>query len=174
MRSLLPISPVEWLMNPPCPINPDRVLVNFRPPVAVYKFKGPERFLRAAGYSKSRGGMANPWGEWWTPEEVLVRIMERLDQFEGWLHADELRRAVPAMYRAAAAICRDWNDLTEIWELSIPDGEELFGLVGQAREQPEYSHLDPGARTTPMLVGGGEQVFIKVKNPFWVRQVFVF
>ena len=96
----------------------------------------------------------------------------RLDQFEGWLPADELLKAVPAQYRAVAAICRDWNDLSEIWELSLPSREVLQGLVGQTLEQPEYSHLDPRQRTTPMLAGGAEQVFFKVKNPFWVRRVF--
>jgi len=171
MRTAITVSPAAWLASPPNPTSPARVLVNFRPPVAVCEFKGPARFLRAAGLSRSRGGLANPWGEWWTPEEVLSRIVTRLDQYEGWLRADELRKAVPAQYRGLAAICRDWNDLSEIWELSLPPGEVLQGLVGQAREQPEYSHLDPKRRTTPMLAGGAEQVFFKVKNPFWVRRV---
>lgn len=174
MRTLMAISPAMWLANPPNPASPARVLPNFRHPVQVYEFKGPERFLRAAGFSKSRRGLANPWGEWWTPKEVLTRISMRLEQFEGWLPADELRKAVPARYRALAAICRDWNDLSEVWELSLPSGEVLQGLVGQALEQPEYSHLDPKQRTTPMLAGGAEQVFFKIKNPLWVQRVFVF
>lgn len=171
MRTLMGISPATWLRNPPNPTSPGRELANFRPPVAVYEFKGPERFLRAAGYSKSRGGLANPWGGYWTPQEVLTRMRMRLDQYEGWLSVDELLKAVPAQYRALAAICRDWNDLSEIWELSLPSGEVLQGLVGRTREQPEYSHLDRKQRRTPMLAGGAEQVFFKVKNPFWVHRV---
>jgi hypothetical protein len=174
MRTPMAISPATWLTNPPSPISPARVLPNFRQRVRVCEFKGPEKFLRAAGLSKSRGRLANPWGEWWTPREVLTRINMRLAQFEGWLPATELRRAVPAQYRALAAICRDWNDISEVWELFLPAGEVLQGLVGQALEQPEYSHLDPKQRATPMLAGGAEQVFFKVKNPLWIKRVFVF
>jgi hypothetical protein len=53
----------------------------------------------------------------------------------------------------------------------IPAGEVLQGLVGQTLQQPEYSHLDPKQRATPLLAGGAEQVFFKVKNPFRVRRV---
>jgi len=171
MRSAMAISPVAWLTSPPNPVSPARVLPNYRPPVRVYEFKGPQKFLRAAGYSKSQGGLANPWGEWWTPEEVVAGIDMHLEQFEGWLSANELRRALPARYRAVAAICRDWNDFSEVWELSLPSGEVLQGLAGQTKEQPEHSHLDPNKRTTPMLLGGAEQVFFKVKNPFWVQRI---
>jgi hypothetical protein len=41
--------------------------------------------------------------------------------------------------------------------------------VGITKEQPQRSTMDASRRTTPMLAGGAEQIFTKVKNPLWVR-----
>ena len=65
------------------------------------------------------------------------------------------------------------NDMSEIFQLELPAGATLEGLAGTAREQPEFSVKDPLGRHRPnrFLTGGAEQVYFKVKNPFWVRRV---
>ena len=166
MRTLIAISPESSLESFPNPTGPARMLVNFRPRNAAHESQGLARVMRAAGLSRSRGGLASLRGQGWTSEEVLDRVRMRLNQFEGSLSADEIRKSVLAQYRAPAAICRDLSDLSEIWELSLHSGQALQGLVGQALEQQMHCHLDPKRRKTPMLVGGAEQVFFKVKNPF--------
>ncbi len=94
--------------------------------------------------------------------------------FENWLPEELLRRALPAQYRGATALCEDWNDMREMFKLVLPPQEEITGLVGVAAAQPQKSTLDPKSRKTPMLQGGAEQVFFKKTrtlnsiNPLWV------
>jgi hypothetical protein len=120
--------------------------------------------------------MASAYGSWWADEQVLAAIGAKISMFEKWLPQELLKRAWPAQYRGASALCEDWNDMREMFRLDLPAGQELVGLVGLAAPQPQKSTLDPKSRKTPMLQGGGEQVFFKRTstlnsiNPLWVYQ----
>jgi hypothetical protein len=63
--------------------------------------------------------------------------------------------------------------MSEMFVLELPVGEEIEGLAGAAKEQPEFSIGDPHGRHNPnrTLVGQAEQVFFKVKNPLWIHKV---
>lgn len=169
MRTILPISPTSWLSAQPNPHpNPQSILDAFEGTPVVYRYSGPETFIRAAGQD-AKGRTARAYGGgWWVSREVLLRIAGRLSQYQGWLPDSELKRALPAQYRALTALCRDWNDMSEVVRMDVPAGEMIEAMAGATKEQPEYSHLNPAMRTTPMLRGGAEQVYIKVKNPLWV------
>jgi adenylate kinase family enzyme len=105
---------------------------------------------------------------------VLAKIGSQLEKFEGWLPSELLRQAWPAQYRGAAALCEDWNDMREMFKLELPVKEEIVGLVGIAARQPQWSKMDASSKRTPMLSGGGEQVYFKRTrtlnsvNPLWV------
>jgi hypothetical protein len=173
MRTPLTIQPQVWLAAVPSPVAaPGSVLATFlpAPPPRVFRFDGPHRFFRAAGWDSTKGRLASPYGAFWIDEAALSALVQKLEMYRGWLPNDELRRAHSARYRAMAAICEDWNDLGEVFEMSLPPGQALEGLAGITKEQPQRSTMDASQRTTPMLAGGAEQIFIKVKNPLWVRQ----
>ncbi|WP_395699718.1 hypothetical protein [Aquabacterium sp.] len=176
MRQEQTLSPAAWLARGPMAVNPAEVLPNFRVGSAkVVRFIGPHRFYRAAGWDATRVRLASAFGSWWADEQALVAIGSRIDQFEGFLPPELLRRAWPAQYRGLAALCEDWNDMREMFRLDLPPREELTGVVGLASEQPLRSTLDPRQRRTPMLPGGGEQVYFKrtptlsAINPLWVH-----
>ena len=153
--------------------NAADVLACFSGNTHVVRYVGPHRFYRAAG-KDANGDLANAYsGRWWADENVLIQIANRLATAENWMTSGELKRAWPAQYRALMALSRDWNDMSEIFQLELPAGATLEGLAGTAREQPEFSVKDPLGRHRPnrFLTGGAEQVYFKVKNPFWVRRV---
>jgi hypothetical protein len=156
--------------------NLSKVLPYYAGIPRVARYTGPHRFLRAAGRDAS-GSLADAYsGTWWADEAVLFQIAGRLSTAQLWMTADERQRAWPAQYRALMALCEDWNDMSEIFALEIPAGETLEGLVGPAAAQPEFSVKDPLGRHNPrrVLSGGAEQVFFRVKNPFWVREIVPF
>jgi hypothetical protein len=153
--------------------NPTQVLACYSGPVQVYQYKGPHRFYRAAGLNAS-GRMARAYGgEWWADESALIEIAQKLERAKYWMTRPEKERAWPAQYRALTALSVDWNDMSEMFVLELPVGEEIEGLVGAAKEQPEFSIGDPHGRHNPnrILVGQAEQVFFKVKNPLWIYKV---
>jgi hypothetical protein len=162
----------------PIPVtNPQQVLSTFQNGVAeVVRFSGPHRLYRAAGWD-ANSAQVSAYGSWWVDESVLVAIGNRLTQFERWLPEDLLRRAWPAHYRGAAALCEDWNDMRGMFALDLPPGADLTGLVGIAAPQPQRSTMNPSSRTTPMLAGGAEQVYFKRTqtlnsiNPLWVHSI---
>ena len=140
----------------------------------VLRYVGPHRFYRVAG-RKVDGDYATAYsGQWWADETVLLQISGRLERAQ-WMSEAEHLLAWPAQYRALTALSCDWNDMSEMFVLELPVGEELEGLVGLAREQPEFSVKDPMGRhdAKRILQGGAEQIFFKAKNPLWVRQVQV-
>lgn len=176
MRQEQTLQAAAWLARGPIALNPGEVLSALVPGSArVVRFAGPHRLYRAAGWDGRRGKLTTPYGSWWADEQALVSIGNRLEQFEGFLPPELLRRAWPAQYRGAAALCEDWNDMREMFRLDLPAGEELIGVVGLAAPQPQRSTLDAQDRRTPMLPGGGEQVFFKrtatlsAINPLWVH-----
>lgn len=176
MREQLSISPAAWLSGSPIPIsNPASVMSAFKPgTMKIVRFMGPHTLYRAAGWDSSRGEMASAYGSWWADEMELVKISQKISMFENWLPEKLLRRALPAQYRGATALCEDWNDMREMFKLVLPSRHEITGLVGMAAAQPQKSTLDPHARKTPMLHGDAEQVFFKKTrtlnsiNPLWV------
>ncbi len=176
MRQEQTLSPASWLTRGPIAVNPGEVLPNFRAGTAkVVRFIGPHRFYRAAGWDTKRSRMASAYGSWWADEQALVAIANRIERFEDFLPPELLKRAWPAQYRGAAALCEDWNDMREMFRLELPPREELTGVVGLASEQPLHSTMDRLDRRTPMLPGGLEQVYFKrtptlsAINPLWVH-----
>lgn len=177
MRQEQTLSPSVWLAGGPIAIgNPSAVLQAFQPgTVKVVRFLGPHRLYRAAGWDAKGGRMASAYGSWWSDEQALAQIGARISQFEGFLPPELLKQAWPAQYRGAAALCEDWNDMREMFRLDLPPREELTGVVGLSAEQPQRSTMDPTHRHTPMLPGGGEQVFFKrtaslsAISPLWVH-----
>lgn len=176
MREQLPISPATWLSSSPIPIaNPASVMSAFKPgTMKVIRSKGPHKLYRAAGWDSTKGEMASAYGGWWADEMELIKISQKLSMFENWLPEELLRKALPAQYRGATALCEDWNDMREMFKLVLPSQGEITGLVGIAAAQPQKSTLSRHSRKTPMLQGGAEQVFLKKTrtlnsiNPLWV------
>lgn len=176
MRIPLSTPATIWLTSPPSPVPPGHVsgiLKAFADTPKVYRYTGPHRFYRAAGRT-AKGDLASPYGGWWADEKVLIGIAANLEKFEGWLTAGEINAAWPAQYRALTALCTDWNDMSETFCLDLPAGEQVEAMAGVTREQPRESTLDPSLSTSPMLRGGAEQVFMKVKNPLWVSKKSIF
>ena len=177
MREQLSVSPKEWLLSQPIPIPfASSVISAYRPnSLKVIKFKGPHNFYRAAGWDSTKGELASAYGGWWADESELVKINSRLSMFENWLPKELMRKALPAQYRGATALCEDWNDMREMFKLVLPVSDEIIGLVGIAAKQPLNSKYDPRSPNTPMLPGGAEQVFFKKTktlnsiNPLWVH-----
>jgi hypothetical protein len=178
VRRDLPDAPLAWLSSGPITIpNPQAVLATFRPgTVKVVQFSGPHRLLRAAGWDATTGRLASAYGSWWADELILGQIGARLEKFESLLPPDLLRKAWPAQYRGASALCEDWNDMREMFQLQLPPGDVITGLAGIAAAQPKRSNMNPTARSTPILPGGGEQIYFKRThalnsvNPLWVYQ----
>ncbi|MBK1695473.1 hypothetical protein CKO09_12100 [Chromatium weissei] len=142
--------------------------------LSVVRFVGSHKLYRAAGWDAKRGQMASAYGSWWADEAELLKINQKIDMFESWLPEDLLRRAIPAQYRGATALCDDWNDMREMFKLVLPVQDEIEGLVGVTASQPRLSTLSAQSRSTPMLEGGAEQVFFKKTNtlnsvnPLWI------
>lgn len=155
--------------------NSSQILSSYSGIVQVYKYKGPHYFYRAAGVNAA-GRLGRAYGgEWWADESALMEIAQNLERAKYWMTKSERERAWPAQYRALTALCEDWNDMNEMFKLALPPGEEIEGLVGPAKEQPEYSVYDPMGRHNPnrILVGGAEQVFFKMKTPLWIQRVLL-
>jgi hypothetical protein len=177
LRENLPISPMTWLSDGPIVIdNPTSVLATFKQnPVSVVRFSGPHAFYRAAGWDSNKGRLASAYGSWWADSLVLAQIGNQITMFEKWLPTDLLRRAWPAQYRGATALCENWNDMKEMFRLDLPASEAIFGLAGLAAAQPQFSRRDPASRKTPMFAGGAEQIYFKRTptlnsvNPLWVQ-----
>ncbi len=177
MREQLSENPMTWLTSSPMPIQAsfaNGILATFKPGTAkVVKFKGAHKFYRAAGWD-AKGQMASAYGSWWADEIELTKLNAKLSQFQNWLPDELLKKALPAHYRAATALCEDWNDMREMFKLVLPHSDEITGLVGIAAAQPQFSSLDPKSKKTPMLPGGAEQVYFKRTpklnsvNPLWV------
>jgi hypothetical protein len=169
MRAPVSVTAAPWLSAPPNPVtNPGQVLAGFSATPRVFRYRGPHRFYRAAG-KDAKGRMASAYGGWWVDETVLMQIYGRLDQYKGWLDDRVLKSAMPAQYRALTALCEDWNDMREVFVLELPGTDEVEAIAGPTKPQPQRSSLNPALPTTPMLRGGAEQIFMKVKNPLWVH-----
>lgn len=186
MKEPLALDPAQWLRSSPIPMNaPDKVLSAFDKgkPRTVFKFKGPHKFYRVAGWDETKSRMADPYGCWWVDETALAAVysqIARLDMFEGWMPPEILAhvKSLPMHYRALTAVCEDWNDFREQVLLELPSNEVLIGLAGAVEPQPLRSSMDRASRKTPWLPGGVDQVFFKRAtkdekniNPFWVRWV---
>ena len=153
--------------------NTAEVLAGYSGSPRVFTYTGPHKFYRAAGRTVS-GSLARAYGgQWWADESTLIKIAAKLQTSSYWMTVPEQKRAWPAQYRALTALCGDWNDMSEMLVLELPTGDSIEGLTGPAKEQPEFSAKDPHGRHNPnrILSGGAEQIFFKVKNPLWIRQV---
>ncbi len=183
MKRLIP-KPVELYLSGISPSKKAIVLESFSS-YAVTRYAGPHRFYRAAGRKANKKLAYAYSGEFWADENVLLAIAKRLER-ASWLTTNEQQAAWPAHYRALTAISHDWNNMSEMFVLSLPEGEMLEGLCGPAKSQPDFSIDDSRHSPSRTLVGGDlksrrllgylgedpiEQVFFKVKNPLWIEQV---
>lgn len=153
----------------------------------VASYTGPHRFYRAAGRNAA-GDLARAYGGgYWADENVLLAIAKRLERTP-WLTTNEQKAAWPAHYRALTALSHDWNDMSEMFVLSLPEGDILDGICGPAKAQPEFSKDSSLGQHSPSRTFPGgdlksrrllgylgddpiEQVFFKVKNPLWIERV---
>ena len=170
LREALDIDPVDWLRraDPNSVTNASTVIDAFEGSPSVFAFTGPETFYRAAGANAS-GRIARAYGgPWWVSQTVLADVHQHLCTYDGWLSQQEIDRALPALYRSITALCEDWNDMSEIFRLTLPAGDRLEALVGATKRQPQVSTMNKLDPSTPWLRGGAEQIYIKVKNPLWI------
>ena len=146
----------------PCGCARGSALATFlpAPPPRVFRFDSPHRFYRAdQGRDFDDGSAGQPLhGAFWIDEVALAALVRKLEMYRGWLTDDELLRARSARYRANGGDLRGLNDLGEVFEMSLPPGQALEGLVGITKEQPQRSTMDASRRTTPMLAGEAEQI----------------
>lgn len=177
MKELLAVSPEVWLGSSPIVISGAGVNTCNVPPrdsQDVSLRRGPHALYRAGGWDATRSRFASAYGSWWADSLFLATLGARIEKFENWLPDELLRQAWPAQCRGAAALCEDWNDMREMFKLELPAGEELQGLVGLAAPQARRSTISVSSRRTPLLPGGGEQVYFKRTptlnsvNPLWV------
>ena len=153
--------------------NPADVLSRYAGKVNVANYRGTHRFYRAAGFN-AKGKAANPFaGDWWADESFLFEIGRQLESSSDWAAKSQINPALPFHYQALMAISHDWDDACEIFVLEIPVGQELEGLCGVARHQPEYSVNDPHQPYDPdrIYVDRPEQVYFAASHPLWVHRV---
>lgn len=153
--------------------NPADVLSRYIGKVIVVNYGGTHRFYRAAGFN-AKGKAANAFsGEWWADESFLVGIGGQLESSSAWVSQSGIYAAWPPPYKALMAISHDWDDACEIFALEIPFGQELEGLCGISKQQPEYSVNDPFKPYDPdrIYVDRPEQVYFAASNPLWIRKV---
>ena len=127
------------------------------------EFAGPKLFLRVVGASNAAYS-----GEWWFNADLL----DRLDRSYSRLYFERRERddAIRNMLREGLAISHDFrNAISEVWALELPAGSRLVGYTGIGAPQRLFGNL-PTAGGNRRLVGGVQQVYFPVKNPFWVRQ----
>ncbi|WP_158684285.1 hypothetical protein [Methylobacterium sp. 285MFTsu5.1] len=169
----LRINPLDWLIAAPNGCSKARaseILATFSSPPHVYKFTGPGELLRGTG-TDSTGKQAFAYGGgYWVDGSVISQIDANLSQYTGWLSAKELQQSARAKYRAGSAVCEDWNDFSQFHKMKIPTGETFEGLAGAIKSQPIRSKMNKNDPKTPMLMGGFEQVYLKVRNPFWIYE----
>ena len=128
------------------------------------EFTGPELFLRVAGPQNAAYG-----GEWWFNAELL----DRLDRAYSRIYFERRERdgAIRNMLREGLAISNDFrNAISEVWALELPAGSKLVGYKGRGAPQNLHFSLLLSAHGNRRLVGGVEQIYFPVKNPFWVAQ----
>ena len=175
-RTKLSTNPADWLKaapNPHSPADVAQVLASFASPPTLYSFTGPAEFIRGTG-KDAKGRQARAYGGgYWVNAEVISKIDAGLAHFIGWISAKQLQQMKQGRYRAGSAVCDDWNDFAEFHKMVVPGGETIEGLAGPIKEQPLNSGMALGP-TTPMLKGGFEQVYFRVKNPLWIFETKLF
>jgi hypothetical protein len=124
-------------------------------------FNGPKLFLRVVGPPNRVYG-----GEWWFEGDLL----DNLDRAFSRIYRNSAERKVVLrdMLRELLAISAEWNEVTEIWALDLPEAETLVGFAGSASPQKLFGGVPLTEKGNRMLVGNATQIFFPVKNPLWV------
>ena len=176
-RTRLRTNPATWLASPPNsfpPAHVAQVLATFSSLPSVYVYHGPGLLICATGSDATSRRAAAYGGGYWVEGSILGQIDANLDRFVGWMTAKTIAEAKQLQFRGLTGLCEDWNDLSEFHQMDVPEGEVFEALAGPIKSQPLQSKLDSRASTTPMLRGGFDQVFLKVRNPFWITQKMPF
>src|SRR5262249_20098349 len=114
-----------------------------QPPPKVMRFDRGERsasFVRAVATQSARATPEDQWGmQWWADSRDLAAIYGQLEQFDGFLTDEEIRKLVGPRYREVTAIAFRWsdkkdevtNDFGHVFELSVEENGPVEGIVGQ-------------------------------------------
>ena len=127
------------------------------------EFAGPKLFLRVVGQSN------NPFGEWWFNADLLDRLDHAYSRL--YFQTHEKNEAIRNMLREGLAISNDFgNAISEVWALELPAGARLIGYTAQGTPQKLFGNRPVNVTGNRRLVGGVQQIFFPVKDPFWVTQ----
>jgi hypothetical protein len=128
------------------------------------EFTGPRLFLRVAGPKNAAYG-----GEWWFNADVLDRLDRAYSRI--YFERREKDEAIRNMLREGLAISHDFrNAISEVWALELPAGSRIVGYTAKGEPQKLFGNLPISAHGNRRLVGGVEQIYFPVKDPFWVKQ----
>lgn len=108
-------------------------------------------------------GKRNPFREWWSPEETLLKFFARFDRIP--MPQQLQKTTVQGHLRAGLAVSLGWNELEELWCLQLEAGEQLTGLLERTSEQ----WVDSRIRNLGRLLGGEEQYFFRIVPPLAVK-----
>ena len=126
-------------------------------------FSGPRLFLRVVGPTNRAYS-----GEWWFDTKLLDTLNSAYSRI--YFDSPDKKRVLRDMLRELLAISNEWNRITEVWVLELPDGKTLRGYSGPGNPQKLFANLPLTAKGNRMLVGKARQVFFPVKNPLWIKQ----
>lgn len=101
----------------------------------------------------------NPNGFWWFDEELVQRWSRRYPP--GTLNR---KQQILESIRPMLAVCKDWNDFTELRVLRPKPSIPI--ITGQGQYKPIYSPKDPrhAAFSDVLFIGGYTQCFVPFLN----------
>lgn len=130
------------------------------------EFVGPRLFLRVAG-GRNRAYS----GEWWFDADLFHRLDAAYARI--YHQTVDKKAALRDMLRELLAITTEWNEMSEVWALSLPSGERVTGYTGTGAPQQLLGLLPLSAKGNRMLVGQAEQIFFPpAHNPLWVTKYY--
>jgi hypothetical protein len=131
----------------------------------VYVYTAPHLFLRFHG-SGGRNPIFVP--NYWADGSAYSSVLERANQFEGYLNDSEIKNIAKNYYRDITAICHNWNPLNSntLWKIELCGSESVEGLEGIIASQPTHAATHTEIASTSTLHGGGVQMFLNPKTPF--------
>jgi hypothetical protein len=131
-------------------------------PLRSESFTGPKVFLRVVGANRVYTG------EWWFDPDVLQHLERSFSRI--YFVSSDRARAIRDLLREFLALSTEWNQISEVWALELPAGEQLRGFSSIVAPQRLFANVPLSAKGNRMLVGGARQIFFVVKNPFWIKR----
>jgi hypothetical protein len=134
-------------------------------------------FIRAVATQSKFATPQDQWGvNWWADSRDLATIYGQLEQFEGFLTDQEVRKLVGPRYREVTAIAFRWsldprevtNDFGHAFELSVDDNGPIEGIVGRVAPKKKFPDM---TSPFPFLRGGARQALLYVPMGFRIREI---